>query len=179
MRASLIALVLIFVWAPAGIDAEPAPNPPVLAARALVASLQPNQRARLMLPFNDAARRDWHFTPRRRKGLALKDMNAAQRRQAHDLLASALSAEGHEKVRNVFRIEKILQDNLSKARRRVNPDWRNPLLYHQRLRRPCACSEGAIREATHPVCAPPSRRASSVVGDGACASRCSDTTALR
>jgi len=129
-RATFVALTLIAIGIPPAADAEPASNPVVAAAQALVASLDAKQRRRMVLPFDDRARRDWHFTPRNRKGLALKDMNAAQRKAAHALLESALSKEGYAKVQNVFKIEGILRQSLSAARRRTNPNWRHPLLYH-------------------------------------------------
>ncbi len=127
-RIGTVAAALLCVGA-SGAGAEPEVNPVVRAARALVASLQPAQRARMVRPFADREREDWHFVPRRRNGLALKDMTEGQRAKARALLRSALSKQGNEKVENVFKIETILRANLSAARRRTT-DWRHPLLYH-------------------------------------------------
>jgi hypothetical protein len=44
-----------------------------------------------------------------RKGLMIKDMNEAQRRLAHDLLRSGLSARGYNKVTAIIELEDILR----------------------------------------------------------------------
>ena len=44
-----------------------------------------------------------------RKGLMIKDMNEAQRRLAHDLLRSGLSARGYLKVTSIMELEDILK----------------------------------------------------------------------
>ena len=44
-----------------------------------------------------------------RKGLMIKDMNETQRRLAHDLLRSGLSARGYLKVTSIIELEDILK----------------------------------------------------------------------
>jgi hypothetical protein len=65
------------------------------AATQFLDSLSPDQKARASFPFDGEERLRWHFIPNEtfpRKGLMIKDMNEAQRRLAHDLLRSGLSA---------------------------------------------------------------------------------------
>ena len=50
------------------------------AARNLWASLTPDQKTKIGFDFKDALRYDWHFIPRPRKGLPLKEMSGEQRR---------------------------------------------------------------------------------------------------
>ena len=53
--------------------ADPAPAM-AKAADAFLAALGPTQRAKASLPFNSAERLDWHFVPRDRQGVPLKQM---------------------------------------------------------------------------------------------------------
>lgn len=80
------------------------------AARALADSVDERRRAKLVLPFDSPARTDWHYTPRRREGLAFADMDAAQREAVHGLLRTGLSALGHRKVVNIVELELVLKD---------------------------------------------------------------------
>lgn len=82
------------------------------AATQFVDSLSADQKARAVLPFDSADRLRWHFLPNEmfpRQGLMLKDMNEAQRRLAHDLLRTGLSARGYNKVTAIIELEDILR----------------------------------------------------------------------
>ncbi len=46
------------------------------AADAFLLSLDPAQRTKALFAFNDAERLNWHFVPRQRRGLPLKEMSA-------------------------------------------------------------------------------------------------------
>lgn len=93
------------------------------AARRFVATLDARQREQALVAFDDAERRNWHFVPRSRRGLALRDMSEVQRRAAHDLLRSALSSGGYLKATGVLQLEAILRDLEDNA-------GRDPGLYH-------------------------------------------------
>ena len=80
------------------------------AAEALVGSVDARQRARLVLPWNDEKRTDWHYTPRSRPGIPLADFDAAQRESLHRLLRTALSAAGHQRVVNIIELELVLRE---------------------------------------------------------------------
>ncbi len=80
------------------------------SARAFLATLDDAQRKKAALAFDSPALRDWHFVPRERPGLALADMNAAQKNALHDLLHTALAAQGYLKVTGVVRLESILHE---------------------------------------------------------------------
>lgn len=81
------------------------------AAQALVASVDGARRAKLVLPFEDAQRTDWHYTPRSRPGLSFADMDAKQRDATHRLLKTALSEVGHRKVVNIVELELVLRES--------------------------------------------------------------------
>ena len=87
--------------------AEPAPAM-AKAADAFLAALDPARRAKAALPFNSAERLDWHFVPRDRQGVPLKQMSADERRAALALLRSGLSARGFTKVDTILHLEEVL-----------------------------------------------------------------------
>ena len=68
------------------------------------------QHAALMQPFTLEARSDWHYTPRRRAGIAWKEMSDAQRSATTELLRSALNESGLDKVRAVMALEIALRE---------------------------------------------------------------------
>lgn len=78
------------------------------AANNLWASLTPEQQAKIGFEFGDPLRHDWHFIPRPRKGLSLKEMSGEQRALAHALLASGLSQAGYIKAETIISLEQIL-----------------------------------------------------------------------
>ncbi len=80
------------------------------AAQELAGSVAAAQRERLVLPFGDEKRVDWHYTPRPRPGLSFAEMSAAQRERVHALLRTALSAVGHRKVVNIVELELVLRE---------------------------------------------------------------------
>jgi hypothetical protein len=82
------------------------------AATQFLGSLSAEQKAKAAMPFDSEDRLRWHFIPNEmfpRKGLMIKDMNEAQRRLAHDLLRSGLSARGYNKVTAIIELEDILR----------------------------------------------------------------------
>jgi hypothetical protein len=78
------------------------------AAKNLWASLTPDQKKKIAFDFKDPLRFDWHFIPRPRKGLPLKEMSGEQKALAHALLASGLSQSGYMKAETIISLEQIL-----------------------------------------------------------------------
>ena len=89
---------------------EPADPAPAMAkaADAFLAALDPAKRAKAALPFNSAERLDWHFVPKGRQGVPLKQMSADERRAALALLRSGLSGRGFTKVDTILHLEEVL-----------------------------------------------------------------------
>ena len=82
------------------------------AATQFLDGLSAEQRTKAALAFNSDDRLRWHFIPNEtfpRKGLMIKDMNETQRRLAHDLLRTGLSARGYNKVTAIVELEDILK----------------------------------------------------------------------
>jgi hypothetical protein len=80
------------------------------SAERLLAALPQESRSQAMRPFADRDRTDWHYTPRSRNGLALKDMDKAGREATHALLRTALSIAGYRKAVNIIELELVLRE---------------------------------------------------------------------
>ena len=79
------------------------------SANAFLASLTPEQRAQATFPLQDEERFDWHYIPKPRKGLALRDMTSAQKQLAHALLAAGLSQRGYIKATTIMSLDEVLR----------------------------------------------------------------------
>ncbi len=80
------------------------------AAGTFLQSLAPEQHRKATFVFKDDERFDWHYVPRQRAGLALKDMTADQRRLARAFLENALSAGGYRKASAIMALEAVLRE---------------------------------------------------------------------
>ena len=67
-------------------------------ANRFLAALSSEQRAKATFQFSDEERMDWHFIPKERKGLTLREMSSYQRHLASALLAAGLSQTGYIKA---------------------------------------------------------------------------------
>src|SRR5262245_18295062 len=80
------------------------------ATERFLAALPEEQRSKAMRPFDDRDRVDWHYTPRSRNGISLKELDARGRDAAHGMLKVALSASGYRKVVNIIELELVLRE---------------------------------------------------------------------
>ena len=78
------------------------------AAANFLAALTPEEKTKASFEFKDEERFDWHFIPKSRKGLPIKDMTSPQRLLAHALLNSGLSQRGYLKATTIMSLEQIL-----------------------------------------------------------------------
>lgn len=88
------------------------------AAGNFLAILPSDAQARATFAFDDKERLNWHFIPRERKGLPLKDMDAGQRALAGALLSTGLSSAGYAKVGGILSLEPVLRDQEKDTRGR-------------------------------------------------------------
>jgi hypothetical protein len=94
------------------------------AATNFLAALNPEQRAKAVFEWKSEERFDWHYVPKARKGLPIREMSSAQRPLAHGLLASGLSHRGYLKAAAIMSLEQILFDVENKS------PTRDPELYY-------------------------------------------------
>lgn len=93
-------------------------------AKEFLTTLDATQRTKAQLPFDTEERFNWHFVPRPRAGLSLKEMSAAQREAAFALLRAGLSEKGYTKAEAIRALEPVL------AEIERNPARRDPDLYY-------------------------------------------------
>ena len=93
-------------------------------AGAFLETLDPAQRRAAQWPFDDAERRNWHYVPRPRAGVAIEAMAPAAKAAVHDLLRHALSEAGYRKATTIMALEEPL--GLIENHRR---HYRNPENY--------------------------------------------------
>jgi hypothetical protein len=93
------------------------------ATNQFLESLTAEQRERAVFGFDDAERLNWHFIPRDRLGLPLKDMSPVQRVAARALLEAGLGQRGYLKANTVMELEAVLRELGG------NPDVRDPERY--------------------------------------------------
>src|SRR5438093_1340124 len=94
------------VWRQADTSAEAMAE----SANNFLVSLTPEQKAKASFEVKDDERFNWHFIPRDRKGLPLKEMTTAQRHLAYALLNSALSQRGFMKATTIMSLEDVLRE---------------------------------------------------------------------
>jgi hypothetical protein len=114
-------------------DSNPIADAIAASALALRDGVDPEQRAKLCLPFADEAeRRNWFYWPAPRQGLALGDLDGSRRQLVHALLTVLLTTPALAKVTTIMGLEVVLADlegdGLSRRRR---PDGlpRDPSAY--------------------------------------------------
>ena len=76
---------------------------------AFLQTLSQKQLERAVFPFSSPERFNWHYVPRQREGIPLKEMNAKQRTAAEALLQFVMSEVGYRKVTNIRRLEEVLR----------------------------------------------------------------------
>jgi hypothetical protein len=79
------------------------------AAGAVLAALPADLQRAATFALSDKERQNWHYVPRGREGVPLKQMPRAARTAAHELMKTSLSTVGYGKAVNVFRLEDVLR----------------------------------------------------------------------
>lgn len=83
------------------------------AATAFLSALTSDQKTEATFPFKTEEkdeRTNWHFIPRERKGLTIKEMTEPQRVLARALLRTGLSDDGVAKAEQIQSLESILRE---------------------------------------------------------------------
>lgn len=110
MHSIVLEIALASILIAGSAHAGESPGPPAMAdaAKAFLSSLEPGRRAKANLPFNSEERLNWHYIPRERQGVSLKEMTPGEREAAMALLKSSLSAMGFDKAETIRRLEEVL-----------------------------------------------------------------------
>ncbi|HMK30175.1 MAG TPA: DUF3500 domain-containing protein [Terriglobales bacterium] len=91
-------------------------------ANRFLAGLDDNQRGRAMFPFDSDERMNWHYIPKERRGLPLREMTQYQKHLASALLAAGLSQTGYIKAVTIMSLEDVLKIMEKDSGERRNPE---------------------------------------------------------
>src|SRR6202521_2881378 len=91
-------------------------------ANRFLAALDANQRGRATFLFESDERMNWHFIPKERKGLPLREMTPYQKHLASALLAAGLSQTGYIKAVTIMSLEDVLKIIENDSGERRNPE---------------------------------------------------------
>jgi len=91
-------------------------------ANRFLGALDPDQRGKATFPFDTDERMNWHYIPKERKGLALRDMTPYQKHLASALLAAGLSQTGYIKAVTIMSLEEVLRLIENDSGERRNPE---------------------------------------------------------
>ncbi len=108
---------------PAAADLQQVATEMADATNAFIDSLDEEQKAKAVFPFESDQRENWGFVPRERKGLPLEEMNEKQTALVRSLLKTILSDSGQKKTDTIMALEAFLGE-IEKR-----PDYRNPEAY--------------------------------------------------
>lgn len=96
-------------------------------AELFISSLTPDLKTKAVYDFGDSERFNWHFVPKSRNGVPLRDLNEDQRASALNLLKASLSAQGFEKATAIVALETVLKQV---EHRGPGDNYRDPLNYY-------------------------------------------------
>lgn len=94
------------------------------ATETLLGSLDEQQRASVIRPVtDDDLRHRWAYTPGPRPGLSLGELDRAQRKSVHQLLATVLSPHAYAQAATIIALEDVLDHQEGGERGRHNDDY--------------------------------------------------------
>lgn len=99
------------------------------AAQKFRESLSKEQLAKASFAFDDPERLNWHFIPRPRKGLPLRELEGQALVAAQGLIASGLSKSGYDQALSIMSLEEVLY-LLEPGDRAERRERRNPGKYY-------------------------------------------------
>jgi len=132
LSASLFGICLAFSsLTPRTAGAHDAGSQMSAIAKVFLAALTPEQKAKATFEFAAEERENWHFIPRERKGLPLKEMTPQQRLLAHALLNTGLSFRGSAKAVTIMSLEEVLyqMEGADESKRAATREKRDPEKY--------------------------------------------------
>jgi hypothetical protein len=98
----------------------------VSKANDFLSLLDDSQAAKARFKMSDDERFNWHYIPRERNGIPLKELNDKQRQAALAMLKVCLSEQGLQKANNIMALENVLRQAESRG---ADDTYRDPLNY--------------------------------------------------
>lgn len=99
----------------------------VAAVNRFINTLNNEQKAGTLFPFEGEERYNFHFVPRERKGLTFNEMNDVQRTAALNLMRTCLSDGAFQKTQDIMQLDAVLKEI---EKRKPEDHYRDPGNYH-------------------------------------------------
>ena len=107
LACSVVACMGALLWAGAQ-NSVPSGREMITAAQTYLEALSDEQRKQTAFGYDDPERLNWHFIPRERKGVPLRELEGGALKTAHGLLRSGLSEAGYTQALSVMSLEEVL-----------------------------------------------------------------------
>ena len=110
VRLCIPLCLALAVWFQLGMKVSDPPGRQLKTfADSFLGTLNDEQKATAVMEFDSPQRVDWHFIPKKtRKGMVMREMNAAQKTAALRLVRAALSEAGYNKASKIMQLEGVL-----------------------------------------------------------------------
>lgn len=132
LRTALASLSLAALLSSSPVLAHDAGAQMADVANVFLLSLNAEQKAKATFKFEDEERINWHFIPKERNGLPMKEMTPQQRLLAHALMNTGLGFRGAAKAVTIMSLEEVLYEMESAAdesKRAATREKRDPEKY--------------------------------------------------
>jgi len=108
----VLLLVSLFLIANinSGTDTDPERKSIITAAENFLNSFSKENLERIKFSFEEEERYDWHYVPRGREGIPVKELDDGQKELLKTLLNSSLSRQGVSKTEGVITLESVLNE---------------------------------------------------------------------
>ena len=120
----ILAVALLLPAASLAAEVKPAIEEIKRVTAGFLETLEEEKRDQATFAFTDKERENWHYTPKERKGVALKDLNDSQKNAAVSIITALLSEKGAFRSAQIILMESVL-GVIEK-----NPEFRDPEKYY-------------------------------------------------
>ena len=129
MKPAILAIAFIVAGFLSCHSQTPKSTPGGMAAAAdqFVQSLSASQKAKAQFSFDDEERYNWHYIPKQRNGIMLKELSTAQLNKAMALLRTGLSDTGYTRASSIIELETVLKEVEGRP---ATDDYRDRGKYH-------------------------------------------------
>jgi hypothetical protein len=99
----------------------------VKAVNQFISTLNSDQKAETVFPFDGEERYNFHFVPKERKGITFNEMNEEQKKAALNLMHACLSEQAFQKTQEIMQLDLVLKEI---EKRKPEDHYRDPGNYH-------------------------------------------------
>jgi hypothetical protein len=127
--AKLFLILVLCNGITAGVMCQPegSKNSMNILTQRFLQSLSEEQKKKANFSFTDDERYNWQYVPIARKGIALRELNNAQREAGLEMLRTALSTPGYQKAIAIVQLENVLREVEGRP---ADDDYRHPGKYY-------------------------------------------------